>query len=933
MTFLKHNVKRIATLLFALLLSVSLFACNDEKEENAQKIQEGLASIAVGNLSTLTESFELRATTIQHDLPIVWSVECTDNSVKIETVDGKVMAVITRSEYTEDASGNQTNPWGEAVLKATVTIESQSATRDWNMFVKPKDKPADGVMTLATIKAAAVAKDAPVLAEGTVVYVGADAFVIKDSTQTLYVYNKTAPAAGVVPGAVVTVSGKKEIYYGMPQIKEPTVAIKTPAPTAGYDYSAIAAEEIKTVIEKPTTDPMNYTALYKVTGMVVANSTNSCDYIIKDTLTDSSLFVYNNTPAAAKTQLAAKVGDYVSVVVVAYEFHSSYKIWRNLVVPGTIVDAEAPVLSDEEIVANSKAELTTSFNNKTFAFDLTLPAKATAGANVAWSSSNTAVIANDGKFTMPATDTVVTLTATVSSNLVSETLTLTVTAKAVVKQTVKQVITAVDAATGLAIDYVMFDAIIIGADKSGYYFAADAEAAIYVRHKLSADGLKVGDSVRIIGKAQVYLNSDKEYTRQVSGNYKVVKLDELTHENPMTLVDVALTDFDFTITVDNYKTAVPAEELYGKFVRFDLYVKKVVDGSYTDVYLATSMEANAPKIRVHHNSNLAPLEAVEGTKVKVKAMVYSYFMATGWNVIFMNNEGDIEIPATLTDAEKIAIAKTEVDAIVKEADEVNANLGFITDTTKVTIPGAKYVWTTDDLATITAAGVFTAPAADKAVKITVSLFLDGNTAGTASQVWEINVTAKAIPVVESAPVIISQAYGGGGNSGATLKTDFIELYNTTDQAIDLTGWMVFYASKTGDFKNQADFTYGVSVPLSGTIAAHSFYLIKCADGTGGTVDLPTPDAPIPALLIAMGGDGFKIALCNSTVVPTAVDGDNVVDFVGASSSATLFEGTGAAPAPSNTLAIVRANLTDTNDNAADFVTAEPNPRNSASPAQ
>ena len=29
----------------------------------------------------------------------------------------------------------------------------------------------------------------------------------------------------------------------------------------------------------------------------------------------------------------------------------------------------------------------------------------------------------------------------------------------------------------------------------------------------------------------------------------------------------------------------------------------------------------------------------------------------------------------------------------------------------------------------------------------------------------------------SANIVISQVYGGGGNSGATFKNDFIELYN------------------------------------------------------------------------------------------------------------------------------------------------------------
>ena len=49
----------------------------------------------------------------------------------------------------------------------------------------------------------------------------------------------------------------------------------------------------------------------------------------------------------------------------------------------------------------------------------------------------------------------------------------------------------------------------------------------------------------------------------------------------------------------------------------------------------------------------------------------------------------------------------------------------------------------------------------------------------------------------STSVVISQVYGGGGNSGATLKNDFIELYNLSSATVDVTGWTVQYASSSG----------------------------------------------------------------------------------------------------------------------------------------
>jgi hypothetical protein len=137
----------------------------------------------------------------------------------------------------------------------------------------------------------------------------------------------------------------------------------------------------------------------------------------------------------------------------------------------------------------------------------------------------------------------------------------------------------------------------------------------------------------------------------------------------------------------------------------------------------------------------------------------------------------------------------------------------------------------------------------------------------------------------------------------------------------MTGWVIHYASKTTPFSGAE----GYKFILTGIIKSHSFYLIKMADGAGGTVDLPTPDA-VGAL--ALGGSGFKLALCNNGETPVDSQSANIVDFLGAASSGTnAFEGS-AAPAPSNTTAVVRKTLTDTNDNGADFEVKAPNPRNS-----
>lgn len=187
-----------------------------------------------------------------------------------------------------------------------------------------------------------------------------------------------------------------------------------------------------------------------------------------------------------------------------------------------------------------------------------------------------------------------------------------------------------------------------------------------------------------------------------------------------------------------------------------------------------------------------------------------------------------------------------------------------------------------------------------------------------------SLMASTLPAF-AAGVVISQVYGGGGNSGATLKNDFIELFNAGSSPVSLAGWSVQYASATG--------TSWQATPLgSVTLQPGQYYLVQEAMGSGGTSALPTPDATGS---IAMSGSNGKVALVSST---TALSGANpvgtvsVVDLIGFGTTPNGFETANTGFALSNTTAAHRAAIgcTDSNNNAADFTVAAPNPRNTAS---
>ncbi|WP_374058093.1 endonuclease/exonuclease/phosphatase family protein [Marinitenerispora sediminis] len=175
-------------------------------------------------------------------------------------------------------------------------------------------------------------------------------------------------------------------------------------------------------------------------------------------------------------------------------------------------------------------------------------------------------------------------------------------------------------------------------------------------------------------------------------------------------------------------------------------------------------------------------------------------------------------------------------------------------------------------------------------------------------------------------VVISEVYGGGGNSGATWRNDFIELGNPGGADVGLDGWSVQYLPAQPGANTRAQVT-----ALSGVIAADGRYLVQEGAGSGGTRDLPAADAAGGIAMAAGQGtvllvDGTDPVTCR-TAAECAAD-DAVVDLVGYGAAA--IHETAPAPAGSNTASLARdGGLADTDDNSADFTAGDPTPTNSA----
>jgi len=180
----------------------------------------------------------------------------------------------------------------------------------------------------------------------------------------------------------------------------------------------------------------------------------------------------------------------------------------------------------------------------------------------------------------------------------------------------------------------------------------------------------------------------------------------------------------------------------------------------------------------------------------------------------------------------------------------------------------------------------------------------------------------------SSDVVVSQVYAGGGNSGASFTNDYVELLNRGSSAVDLSGWTVQYATAAG--------TTWQATALSGSIQPGRYYLVQLASSAAVGAPLPAPDATGTSNLAASGG---KVALVRDTA-PLACGATAgscsalplVADLVGYGSAAD-YEGSGPAPALTNTTAAVRAGAgcVDTDVNSADFAAGTPTPRNGSSP--
>ncbi len=187
--------------------------------------------------------------------------------------------------------------------------------------------------------------------------------------------------------------------------------------------------------------------------------------------------------------------------------------------------------------------------------------------------------------------------------------------------------------------------------------------------------------------------------------------------------------------------------------------------------------------------------------------------------------------------------------------------------------------------------------------------------------------AVAVCQANDTSVVISQVYGGGGNSGSGYNGDFAEIFNRSGAPVDLTGWSFQSARVT-------DQGFDSRIALLGGIINPGEYRLIVTNQLSPTGAVLPPADFTPATAFGMESSFGRVVLVSSTVlVGTDYDRPDVVDLVGYGQLAQSFEGVAPTAALSNTLVAVRKSdgCQDTNQNAIDFdvVLALQLPRNSS----
>lgn len=535
-------------------------------------------------------------------------------------------------------------------------------------------------------------------------------FVLTDATGSIFSYEKF----NVVLGTKVRVVAKYAESFDLPQLG--TVDVQVIDATPVENIASVSGTAVNLTGAELASKVNGYAdskaAIADLSGkylVIDAYMYLKDGYASMEAVSGSNIQLVN---IYANKELNAK--DYAGQRVIVSGFCRGYN-GTTKVVTLQVQQINLPQLSAAEKLAEAKA-MVEALNGKEVVADLTLPTYE--GVAITWSSNNTAVLGNDGKFTAPSTDTEVTLTATLSIGegeaALSATATATVTCKPLPVSPIS------DVANATKGDVLKVKGVVVNIIYKGYY-VNDGTGTVLVYNPSSYPTL--GQTVTVVGSFDEY-KSAKQLTSssfEVDSEVATKTAEEiaaLVKANESTVAAVLASTFTASDVTKAFKvTGVLSNSGYN-------YI--VTDG---DKELTVKNVNNAHK---------AELTSLIGKTVTLVVSVYNLNGTPADFTYVATTAGEKQ----LSDVEKLAAAKAVVEALGTDYDGAS-NLVLPTESNGCTI-----AWASSNTEVVSTSGKVTLPAATTEVTLTATITLGENAPVEAS----FTVTVRAMTPVTIAEV-------------------------------------------------------------------------------------------------------------------------------------------------------------------------------------
>ncbi|MDT7602928.1 MAG: large repetitive protein, partial [Acidobacteriota bacterium] len=279
--------------------------------------------------------------------------------------------------------------------------------------------------------------------------------------------------------------------------------------------------------------------------------------------------------------------------------------------------------------------------------------------------------------------------------------------------------------------------------------------------------------------------------------------------------------------------------------------------------------------------------------------------ATSGAIVVTSNTTTITVNPSPPVLSRIVVTPASVTIAAGETQQFAAR-GF--DQNGQEINGTSFAWASSSqaVATISQSGLATGAGAG-ATQITAS---SGNISSAPAT---LNVTAP--PVATAGQIVINEALVSFATSTTQARADFLELFNTTGQTLDMSGLIISFRASGNTSAVSVVTLPGAVGSRTTLIAPHGYFLIVNGASTFGVAadndasasgfDLNNSSGAIKLELGGVKLDGLRYQQNGSAVPPAAFDNFG---------EGTLFTFAGGTP---NDL-IRNPNATDTNNNATDF---------------